>query len=1209
MKKPHGTNGYQTQSTRFPARKRFFARVGAAAIAIPITVGLASVSATTTPITSEATWLGTQTGANWSNPANWSYSVSPTGQVYPNNGSGGISYFDVSINPPVAANLDVNAGIADLSVASDALLNVNSGESLAMTGANLANDGTIVINSSGSANVSSLVLDNSVSLAGTGTLRLNGMAPADAQILGGTGGYLTVGSGSSITGSGQSSVGILNNGTIDANVAAQRLFLTASDVTNNNLIEAAGGGILTVQGIAVTQGASSATILAAGASSTGAASTVVLRSATIDGGELNSSGPGQISIYGSSTLQGVTNNAAINILDGQTLNVAGNLTNNGTINVNQASTASSTSNLTFSGGTISGTGFINLSAAGTGAELNSAQSMTFGSGQTVDGQGTITSNFTNDGTINANVSGQSLILGPTNVSLASPLVNNNLIEATNGGLLQLPAYTGLLQGPFGIISANGGNVLFGGNGGVVQGILQSANGGEFIATAAGSYVTNVTSNAVILVPGGSRLSLDGSFVDNARIQVGSGSSSAYGILDVSNISGPGTITLVNGQVSGAGTTMGVQAAGHTIDGVGVVSGLNNHGLINANVAGGTLVIGPFNASNSGTIEATNGSLIIENASTTISNDGTILADGGYVGFAPQSGTSVGTYGYVDGGTLKTVNGGTMTISDEFLSNVTIPVNTTVSWKNVGIYQAEVDGHVLASGSTGIFGISGVPIPLDQNSELTGTGTITFSSTAPTASLADKSAGGYLTIGSGLLINGSVEIGPNVINNGEIEAQGAGQYISLALFGGSVTNNNLISAGAGGVVVADGNVVQGSNGKLQATAGGLVVLGNSPGDNPFTLTGGYLDNSGDGHINVGQLDLAGVINLAALSVEPGATLEVSGNFENNGVISFQNAPVPTGSPATPAVDQLLFSTGTLSGTGAIELGATNAGVTLGTVAGATLTQASQHTVSGYGTISATMLNDGTINANSPNQTILVNGLLTNNGLAEASNGGTLEINANSLTNYSSVAFLGNSLTGGVYESASGGNLNLVGGTVQTNAAYIILDGPTAAFAAVNALTANTGTLELLHGATLSLAGGLSNSGTIVLDPSTLNVAGNYLQSSTGLLNLTLDATTTSPLLQVAGTASLNGSIQLSLAAGFTPAPGTDFTLISAGQGIQGTFLNAPDNSLVDGLFRIDYLTNSVEVQATPEPSSVLLTIFGAFPILLLSRRFRGKFAAI
>ena len=65
--------------------------------------------------------------------------------------------------------------------------------------------------------------------------------------------------------------------------------------------------------------------------------------------------------------------------------------------------------------------------------------------------------------------------------------------------------------------------------------------------------------------------------------------------------------------------------------------------------------------------------------------------------------------------------------------------------------------------------------------------------------------------------------------------------------------------------------------------------------------------------------------------------------------------------------------------------------LNTSDGGVLTQAAGHTISGYGTINAALINQGLVNANVNGQTLsLATNAMTNAGTMEATNGGVLNV---------------------------------------------------------------------------------------------------------------------------------------------------------------------------------------------------------------------------
>jgi hypothetical protein len=142
--------------------------------------------------------------------------------------------------------------------------------------------------------------------------------------------------------------------------------------------------------------------------------------------------------------------------------------------------------------------------------------------------------------------------------------------------------------------------------------------------------------------------------------------------------------------------------------------------------------------------------------------------------------------------------------------------------------------------------------------------------------------------------------------------------------------------------------------------------------------------------------------------------------------------------------------------------------------------------------------------------------------------------------------------------------------------------------------------------------LNNSGRICLtDPpggngfGQLLLSGDYAQSSAGELDIALAGLTAGSqysVLNVAGTATLDGALDISLAEGFTPIPGDVFDIVDAGS-LTGTFstLNFPAG---DGVFDISYSSTGVELSfVVPEPCSVSLMTASA--LVLLTRRRRRR----
>lgn len=96
------------------------------------------------------------------------------------------------------------------------------------------------------------------------------------------------------------------------------------------------------------------------------------------------------------------------------------------------------------------------------------------------------------------------------------------------------------------------------------------------------------------------------------------------------------------------------------------------------------------------------------------------------------------------------------------------------------------------------------------------------------------------------------------------------------------------------------------------------------------------------------------------------------------------------------------------------------------------------------------------------------------------GGTLDVRAGTLTmdNY---AVTGNQLTQGAWKVSGGGNIDLQGVTVLTNAADVTISGATSQFGALNGLTSNAlgGKLAIEGGKSFATTSSFTNSGTLAV----------------------------------------------------------------------------------------------------------------------------------
>jgi hypothetical protein len=146
-------------------------------------------------------------------------------------------------------------------------------------------------------------------------------------------------------------------------------------------------------------------------------------------------------------------------------------------------------------------------------------------------------------------------------------------------------------------------------------------------------------------------------------------------------------------------------------------------------------------------------------------------------------------------------------------------------------------------------------------------------------------------------------------------------------------------------------------------------------------------------------------------------------------------------------------------------------------------------------------------------------------------------------------------------------------------------------------------QLLGGAlkgTNTFTGNILNGGTVNpgFSPGQLNINGNYTQNSNGVLQIELAGTapgTGFDQLAVSGTASLNGTLNVTFLNGFQPVISDTFTFLTIGGRRSGDFAN------------FFYPSNVVEMSLTNTPASSTLTVTNTVspsPVQIVSPQLSG-----
>lgn len=349
----------------------------------------------------------------------------------------------------------------------------------------------------------------------------------------------------------------------------------------------------------------------------------------------------------------ITNpDAMLHIDNARTLDLFGELTNEGLIIVNPAGGGSFTQFDFESDAMISGSGEIRLGSFGTRARLRTGAglSVTQGASHSVTGVGTIEAAMVNDGTVDANLTGQLLTLS------LNTKVNSGVMRASNAGVLDIRAIV-INQGPTGIIEAIDASSE-------VQLNASTIVGGTLRTDLdAGINVNSATLDGVKLAEGSLNLlnarTLDvlNSITNNGTININpiaGGSATQLDFETSGSFNGSGEVVL--GSVgsrarlrTGVGFTM-TNSTTHTIRGYGQIeAALINDGLVNADVPGNELLFQTRDKLNNSTIQAINaGILDFGNITVDQQGGGLLLADGAGSRIDFNSSTIVG-------GTVRATN--------------------------------------------------------------------------------------------------------------------------------------------------------------------------------------------------------------------------------------------------------------------------------------------------------------------------------------------------------------------------------------------------------------------------------------------------------------------------------------------------------------------------------------------------------------------------
>ena len=818
---------------------------------------------------------------------------------------------------------------------------------------------------------------------------------------------------------------------------------------------------------------------------------------------------------------------------------------------------------------------------------------------TIEGAGTISvANFTNNGTLQSKYADNALIVSGnlTNWDGTSNTLAGGTYIAGHGSTMQLSSI-----GSSGIQNISGANVAIYGSsvltGDGVTNAITGANGVNNIYSGA----TGTGSLLLGWVPGTVTLGTNSSGVFNISADDNNSSyySETYPGGGVASLQLSGTTAVIGGDLMNSATTSNLEGFAAS----GVV--LDHGSSLTVNNLTNTATTNGFYDTALAAVQLTQGSTLNVNGNF---NNTSVASFGFYVG-DPEASVSL------DGKSVLNVNNGGFTNTASFL------YLTNNSTANVaGLFTNDVNSAV----------------SLDQGTD----------SSTPSGSILNAN-GGFANSGEIYLNNVSTLNNTGAFNNtGLIYLENSAlTTFDTKTASGSFTNDGSLGYPGGFVSVDGGSTLTVAGTFSNINGASLNITNNSTASvtGLFTndsLSSVMLDGSGEGQ--GGGFESASEKQHSSIIIAPGASLTTYNGFSNAGFVSLNmnSALTNTGlfcNTGLITVDNasIVTNTGTFRNSGTVMTGATGGGNMINVTGALFNTSAGMIELTGPGdamTVTGHFINSGAVSLSGDSASFSSDGLANKSGAtitlsadsntasssSWASNKGTIAFSGTN-GQVSSVGDFTNASTGVITMAGSGDTLFTSGSANIFNSGTVTI-GDTESVSAGGDYTQYAGTTAVATGGNLGaveidLEGGVLTGGGTVTgelcvdggtvnpgDPQSLDVVGSYVETSSGILDLDF-ASFGDPdsddydQIDVTGTVTLGGTLDLTLEPGFDAALGTEFDIINWTVGdTPGDFSTFNDVSFDGGtrtfaeVFNADGTELDLDVvatgtSATPEPSTL------------------------